>query len=421
MNDQWYSSLYTGIFREFGPIPPRPHDPDVAICAGRIGSGLTAERDLAVGGAGWTASSAEAACVGEAVERLLVERGARDQMVTTSYSAWPLAEPAIAPDRWVLFHPEQYAQPDFPFRPFTSETVCDWVAYRELPSGRACWVPDEFHLLFRHAGEPHRIGPSLSTGLACGPTADEALLRGLQEVIERDAFVGAWWGSYSPERYEPEAVFAMLGEPLQRRVRRPNLEYRFFRIATPYSAHTTIVTLEGEDREGYCFSIGAACRESRVASWQKSLLEAIQGRHYVRYLKTRLGQPDGPRLNQMTDFADHAVYYSEYPERLRETVLARADPVESANPVEPAGVLGDTSSENARVLMERLGMDRPVLFRNVTPSSIAEQISGWVVVRVLVPGLQPLHGNHHLPFLGGSLWAPRGLAEWGRSPPHPFP
>ena len=43
------------------------------------------------------------------------------------------------------------------------------------------------------------------------------------------------------------------------------------------------------------------------------------------------------------------------------------------------------------------------------------------ILRVLVPGLQPLHADHRVPFLGGPLWRPRGLAEWAAIPPHPFP
>ena len=38
-----------------------------------------------------------------------------------------------------------------------------------------------------------------------------------------------------------------------------------------------------------------------------------------------------------------------------------------------------------------------------------------------VAGLQPLHGNADLAHLGGPLWAPRGLAAWADTPPHPFP
>jgi hypothetical protein len=38
----------------------------------------------------------------------------------------------------------------------------------------------------------------------------------------------------------------------------------------------------------------------------------------------------------------------------------------------------------------------------------------------MVPGLQPMHGDHRLPFLGGPLWQPRAAAEWSKMPPHAF-
>jgi hypothetical protein len=44
----------------------------------------------------------------------------------------------------------------------------------------------------------------------------------------------------------------------------------------------------------------------------------------------------------------------------------------------------------------------------------------WRVVRVIVPGLQPLHGDHRLPFLGGPLWNARPITDWREMPPHPF-
>jgi len=54
----------------------------------------------------------------------------------------------------------------------------------------------------------------------------------------------------------------------------------------------------------------------------------------------------------------------------------------------------------------------------MTPPALAPE---WRVAKVVVPGLQPMHGNHRFPFLGGPLWAPRGLAAFGDVPPHPFP
>jgi ribosomal protein S12 methylthiotransferase accessory factor YcaO len=204
-------------------------------------------------------------------------------------------------------------------------------------------------------------------------------------------------------------VSSDLDRSLPARLWRPNLRYRCYRIESPFSAHVTMATLEGEDREGYCFSIGSACRETRSASWLKAILEAVQGRHYVRSLKTLFAnRPAGV----LSDFPDHAVYYALHPDQLARTVLHRA------KPPAPAPVPG---AEGLLDLVARLGPARPVLFRNVTPSAIARGVGSWHVVRVLVPGLQPLHGSDHFPHLGGPLWAPRGLGEWTRLPPHPFP
>jgi hypothetical protein len=72
-------------------------------------------------------------------------------------------------------------------------------------------------------------------------------------------------------------------------------------------------------------------------------------------------------------------------------------------------------------LAERLGPDRPVLFRHLTPPGLLAEGLDWLVVRVLVPGLQPLHGHHGYPFLGGPLWGGRPVADWQQVPPHPFP
>jgi ribosomal protein S12 methylthiotransferase accessory factor YcaO len=248
--------------------------------------------------------------------------------------------------------------------------------------------------------------------MACGRWGQPILFRGLQEVIERDAVVGASWGRYPLREHDPGRVLATLDPSIPPRLLRPNLRYRCFRIDTPFSEHVTVVTLEGEDHEGFCFSVGAACRETRAASWAKSLLEAVQGRSYVRHVKANV-QRSGGRIDVPASFAEHAVYYSLHPERLAATVLGQPAPVDADPASDPV--------EDADRLVERLGPQRPVLFRNLTPPGLAMERLDWCVLRVVVPGLQPLHGHHALPFLGGPLWNPRAWSEWLTMPPHPFP
>ncbi len=410
----WPTSLFTGLFTRFGPTPARPHDPAFALCAGLAASWLPHHEISSASGIGADQAAADGACVGEAIERLQAGPLPSDAFVTARYGDWPLSEPAVDPARWVLFHADQYAAVGFPFTPLTTETECAWVCCRQAITGEPWWVPAELAYLHQPAG--HHFCPGYSTGLACGRTGHPMLLRGLQEVIERDAVVGGWWGRYPLEEHTCADVTALLGDDIRVHCLRPNLTYRCIRVVTPFSDHVTMVTLEGEDREGYVFSIGSACRETRRASWEKSLLEAIHGRHYARYLKSQIASDVMTMAPTPTSFAEHAVYHSMHPTRIEATALGQSLKRERSEESEASLTLQPLTN-----LIERLGPERPVLFRSMTPVGLAAENLDWHVLRVIVPGLQPLHGHHSYPHLGGPLWSPRGLADWRAMPPHPFP
>lgn len=411
--DNWYESRFTGIFANFGELESRPYDPAIAMWAGSVVPCGMRQTSLTIGGAGFTKEAAQLACIGEAIERLEPYPLAQDQSISTSFDNWHLDEPAIEPETWVLFLKEQYQQLDFPFKPFSRKTICNWVCFRDPFSGSAFWIPEEIGFLYPRSNTMHQISPSISTGLSCGRNliTDNTLLRAVQEVIERDALVGGWWGSYKLQEWDAKEIFKLFGEDLSKRILRPNLKYRFYRINTPFSAHVSLVTVEGQDKEGYCFSAGAACRETRTSSWLKSLLEAAQGRYYVRYLKAELSKAASNPNKTPTDFPEHAVYYTLFPEQLPNTVLYKAETSFEDKEID--------KQESLEHLKEKLG-NHKILFRLMTPPSISQQVEDWHVVKVVIPGLQPLHGDHRLPHLGGKLWAQRTLDDWKNMSPHPF-
>jgi ribosomal protein S12 methylthiotransferase accessory factor len=304
------------------------------------------------------------------------------------FDRWRHGEPAIDPRRFVRFHPEQPT----PYETLDDTSDLDWVACRVLGEGTPCWVPADLVFLDMRPGTAPRFGPSISTGWSAHATAQQALAGAIFEAIERDAIVGAWWGSYPLVELDPPELDVM------ERLARENLRYRWYRVVTPRAAHVTIVTVDGEDREGRVFSIGSACRLDREASLRKSALEAVQGRHYVRYLLSTTTDVPEP-----TSFAEHAAYYSRHPRRLADTCLEHAD-----------RVADDAEPETLAQLVARLPQ---TAFRHMTPPALVDR--GYTVMRVVVPELQPLHGDHRLPFLGGPLWN-RPLTAWATMPPHPF-
>jgi ribosomal protein S12 methylthiotransferase accessory factor len=415
MNPAPFESRFTGIFRSFNTRRRRAHEPAVSTWAG-AGRVAGADGELAAGGAGFEGAEARNACIGEAIERLRPAPLRQDAAIEASFASWPLDEPALAPGSAVLFHEEQYRQPGFPFEPWEPETACAWTAFRELPSGDPVWAPEEMAFLMPRRGRRHRFAPGTSTGLSCGRSPGEAIRRGIEETIERDALVGAWWGRYALEEWPAEAAIGALGGGAGERVLRPNLRYRAFRIASPFSDHVTLVTVEGEDREGYVFSAGSACRASRAASWTKAVLEALQGRAYAAFLLEEIRRGERALSPAPADFAESAVFYSVHPERLADTALARASPPARGG----RDAARESGVETLAALVARLGPERRVLFRHLTPPEARLSETPLFVFRVLATGLQPLHGDHRLPHLGGSLWAPRRLADWAAMPPHPF-
>jgi ribosomal protein S12 methylthiotransferase accessory factor len=408
----WYESRFTGLFTLFVRVELRPHDPSLPMTAGEMPAWNRGEPELGCAGAGWTVEESEQACVGEGIERWLARALPRDQSVQSSWSAWPLDEPAVDPARWVLFHPDQYSSRDFPFEPLTRESLTRWCCCREAIFGDPAWVPEELIYLVPRPGECQQHAFGFSTGLSCGRIGDPILLRGAQEVIERDALVGGWWGVYSVEEWPTKSVREQLGEEIWRRVDRPNLRYRFYHIRSPFSSHVTLVSASGLDHEGWVFSVGSACRETRRASWKKSLLEAIQGRHCVRRLLSQWHEAGRPPLDMPTTFFEHALFYAIHPQQLSRTILEQA-----------AAPTSDPNAEHAETLSDlqiQLGPDHPILFRNLTPPGLASPPLNWLVLRVVIPGLQPLHGDHRIPFLGGSMWRGRSILDWAKTPPHPF-
>ncbi len=408
----WYESRFTGLFTLFVRVEPRPHDPSLPMTAGEMPPWNAGEPEIGCAGAGWTAEASEQACVGEGIERLLARALPRDASIEASWNSWPLDEPAVEPTRWVLFHRDQYGSRDFPFAPLTPETVCRWVCCREAITGAPVWVPEEFMFLVPRSGEHQRHVFGFSTGLSSGRIGDPVLLRGAQEVIERDALVGGWWGVYPVEEWPVETVRELLGSEIWQRVDRPNLSYRFYHIRSPFSAHVTLVSVCGHDLEGWVFSVGSACRETRRESWLKSLLEAVQGRHCVRRLLAQWHEDGRPARDIPTTFFEHALFYAVRSDLLHQTVLEQSST--------PTSDPNSDAVERLRDLQTKLGSDHPILFRNLTPPGLATPPLDWFVLRVVIPGLQPLHGDHRLPFLGGELWQGRDCNEWAKIPPHPF-
>jgi ribosomal protein S12 methylthiotransferase accessory factor len=101
----------------------------------------------------------------------------------------------LDPHELVLYSPQQYAAPGFPFVPLTRETRVHWVPGRSLTRDAEVLVPASMVYVNWYAAG-YSSAPITNfcafAGIAAGPDLDFAVMSGVEEVVERHATM-AWW------------------------------------------------------------------------------------------------------------------------------------------------------------------------------------------------------------------------------------
>ncbi len=142
--------------------------------------------------------------------------------------------------------------------PFTPDLRTRWVWGSSLREDEPILVPEQLVYYVRD-GEPGAFVDECSNGCAVGSTPEEALLYGLLELVERDAFVLAWYAGLAL----PEIDIASLSSPETRhmidRIRLHGYDVRLFdnRVDLPFP----VVNAVGVRRDGglgnLCFAAGS--------------------------------------------------------------------------------------------------------------------------------------------------------------------
>jgi ribosomal protein S12 methylthiotransferase accessory factor len=155
------------------------------------------------GGKGFAINDMFASSLGEAIERvvgsLAIYLGKSDQILGTARDLQAQSMRTLTPEEMPLFSAEQYATPGFLYAPFTDDTRLSWVEGRRMRSGESIWVPAQLVEML-HVFHPDEavIGYSVSGGLSCHISEDDALFHGLTEVIERDQVNLCWYCRIPP-------------------------------------------------------------------------------------------------------------------------------------------------------------------------------------------------------------------------------
>lgn len=148
--------------------------------------------------------SARLTAITEALERHTntIPRG--QGRVRAAYA--DIADTALDPRMLGLYPDDRYDQPAFGFRRFTPHQEADWVWGHSFLTGQPILVPSSYAYSGTATPEDPGWVYECSNGAAVGGCLTEAILYGLLEVAERDAFLLTWYARLPVPKVDLDSV-----------------------------------------------------------------------------------------------------------------------------------------------------------------------------------------------------------------------
>ncbi|MEV0278509.1 TOMM precursor leader peptide-binding protein [Streptomyces sp. NPDC050610] len=370
-------------------------------------------------------TSARAIAVAESLERLAAYATSRRTSVRAGYAE--VADDAIDPRSLGLYPPDRYRTPGFPYREFTEDAVADWVWGWSFGQDRPVLVPEDFvyYRLPKSGGGAPAFACEISSGCALGGCYEEAVLHGVLEVAERDAFLMAWYARTPLPEIDPAAVPDRRIPLVAERIARRGYRVRIFDSTREHgipSFWTFAEDVTGTGRRPKAVSTGGSGLDPAEAILA-ALHELSQTVEYVSILALDPGWQD--RAQHLTGHPDEVRSMADH-------LLCAANPDTFDR---YSFLLDDPAASTWRQGLERwrwpgstdIGADLDEAVRRfaaagmdvvaVDTTSTEQASGGFTCVKVMAPGSVPMTFGHAARRVTGLPRLPRALNPH----PHPFP
>ncbi|WP_214105610.1 TOMM precursor leader peptide-binding protein [Acrocarpospora catenulata] len=366
---------------------------------------------------------------GQRVRRVEVARWARVTELDAPHV--PMEECGLYDPAFYLSHVDKYV-------PWHENPSVPWVWGWSLRDDRAVLVPEQLVYYLDHRTNHRNTVQECSNGCASGSSVTEAVLHGLLELVERDAFLISWYAGITPPEIDLDTVDHPLVQQMRAHVDLQGYDLRCFDIRA--DVQVPAVGAVAVRRDGglgrLCFAGGASLDPAdavraavcEVASYVTGFADRVAAsRDHVERMVADYDHVSELEhhalLFGMPEMARHAEHWLR---QTRRTPLdeAFADWTAGREPVTDLA----RSAREIVALLAAAGFDT-VAVDQTTPE---QQAMGLHTVAALVPGLVPIDfgwRRQRVLSMPRTRWAPyrAGRTAQPLRPeqlhlvPHPFP
>ncbi len=421
-----------GLINRVDALTPYPGEPDFPIRVGSLGDiaqalplvrSTTFGRSLAgdLDGAGGSTDPEESRikAIAESLERYSCCVYDERQFIWATGAE--LGEEAMDLDSIPVCSPAELSHPRSPVVRPSKDAPLRWVRAISLLDQRPVWVPaimTYLHLPIVSLGE--RFWMPISTGCAAHVTMEDALVSAICEVIERDAISLTWYQQLQLPRIEFDSMPESTVPYLEQTLRGGSIKQYLFDGTTDLGVPTVYSLQLTPHNRDFAALIMCATDLDPIRAINKVMREAGSSRIAM------MAEREIP--SDIDDFFSvfHGAVYMGRAERLEAYDFLVKSP--NRRFVTEMGNLdtGD-SVKNLRFLLDRLAEKNMDVYAVDLTTDEAIR-AGMRVVRVIIPGLQPLSFSYRCRYLGHPRLyeAPRAMGypvkdESGINPwPQPF-
>jgi ribosomal protein S12 methylthiotransferase accessory factor len=378
------------------------------------------------GGNALSTEAAQAAALGEAVERSSTCQVSYDDLLVARHC--DIADEALDPLAWDLFDARTRAAPGFPYAAPSRQMELSWVWGFSLTQRRPVRVPaSRVFSPFRAVTAGDFFDAPIISGYSTHSTIEEAIYGALMEVIERDAFMIAWANQLRlPQLAIDPATPGEVGGYLAAFAAR-GIEVRCVLADLDLGAHA-VIAMARSRQTGDPYSVVAAAADMDVeAACRKALKELSANRLSVRHEMASAGDslplPD-PQL--VVDERTHGLLYAR-PDMA--SCLDNWWDSENFVPLLRVSQRAGITSRLRNCIEVLMRTELEVTVVDLTAPAM--ESLGLRTVKVLVPGAYPMNFDGRFPHFGGKRMSqapvtaalrdtPIGLEDLCTIP-HPFP
>lgn len=391
----------SSIIKDTSPSPRYYDEPVIYQFSARIASIRNEDRSstgtLYGGGSSFNKKKAIIKAFCEAIERYCLKKYKKSELIRASFKDFSESEALPLGDIVSISDTQRRNKRFIRFRWDRNDKFC-WVKGKFLSDGRNVFIPAQLVFVPYNLKEEKILRLPISTGAALGTTITGALLRGIFEIIERDAFMIHYLSRIHGGLVDISSDHRL--DKIAKYFRKYRLKLFLINLPTDFKIYTFLSILIDKTGVGPAVSAGLKSGLNPYNVALGSIEESWHSRPWIRSALEKGPDLDeiASRANSLFDLRERGLFWAR-PGMIK-YIKPWIDRSKKIKFSELPDLSKGSDSGDLQYILEQLWQHNyDTYWVDITRPDVKKY--GFIVIKAVIPSLQPLYLDESYPYYGG--------------------